>query len=81
MSERITPRERADRLTTALSRAKSGLDALSNSQGWSQRQRQRVKDQTMRAIERILRGEDEGIIDYPEADGYEWNQNSPANSR
>lgn len=72
--KRITERERNDRLNIALMRAKSGLEALANSQGWSQRQRQRVMNQTMRMIERILRGEQEGTIDYPEADGYEWDK-------
>lgn len=70
----ITTHERIDRLEMALSRAKAGLEALGGSQGWSQRQRRGVKDQTMRMIERILRGEPEGMIDYPDADGYEWSK-------
>lgn len=56
----------------ALSRARAGLQALGNSQGWAHCQRQSIMNGTLRMMERIMRGEPEGNIDYPDANGYEW---------
>lgn len=71
-AKRLTLREQNDRLSMALSRARAGLQALGNSQGWAHCQRQSIMNGTLRMMERIMRGEPEGNIDYPDANGYEW---------
>lgn len=69
--KRLALREQNDRQSAALSRARVGLERLGNSAGWSQRQRRHVMNHTLRMMERLMRGEPEDVIDYPDADGNE----------